>query len=171
MSTRCQIGIYDGNDQPLEKFEALLYRHSDGYPSGVLPDIMPFLAWWSKGRGMSDTEYVSARLMQYLCNKYDGNDIKFKMDFVGYDEKRKQIAQKEIDTIAEFTGELGHGICKQFHWDIEYFYAITPEGVVVFDVEDMENNKYKKIGFIPYEKYEESKDYKKLTKEEDGEAY
>lgn len=32
MSTRCQIGIYIAKPKDLNKFEALLYKHCDGYP-------------------------------------------------------------------------------------------------------------------------------------------
>lgn len=164
MSTRSQIGIYDGNDQPVEKYEALLYRHSDGYPSGVLPDIMPFLSWWSKGRGINDTEYVSARLLQYLANKFDQNSIGFHEQMKGKFPPHAQQEQEIKDT-KEFTGIYGHGICNKFHWDIEYFYAIAPEGVTVYECGDMEKMEMKKIGLIPYDNYEKNKDYKKLIKE------
>lgn len=46
MSTRCQIGFYEAEEKDLDNFEALIYRHSDGYPDtehGVLAAIVPFL--------------------------------------------------------------------------------------------------------------------------------
>ena len=80
MSTRCQIGIYENGKAKFKEFYALLYRHSDGYPGtidgkkwGVLTDVVPFLRWWKTQRGISDLEYTSARLLQYLCNTYDGH--------------------------------------------------------------------------------------------------
>lgn len=112
MSTRSQIGFYKERNSKLKSWEALIYRHSDGYPEGVLPDIIPFLRWWKGSRGISDLEYCSARLLQYLCNQYDGTDIVNK----------------------DYTGTLGHGICNQFHGDIEYFYFVYPNGVKVYDV-------------------------------------
>ena len=115
MSTRSQIGFYKKAETPLDKFEALLYRHSDGYPSGVLPDILPFLSWWRKARGIGDSEYCSARLLQYLCNEYDKYSKRFGEEL-------------------EFTGTLGHGVCKTFQGDIEYFYKIYPDKVEVYDV-------------------------------------
>ncbi len=155
MSTRCQIAIYEAPEAKFSQFEALLYRHSDGYPSGVLPDIMPFLSFWAKERGMSDTEYLGARLLQYLCNEYDGYMSKI--------EKGKKT----------FTGILGHGICKEFHGDIEYLYAIHPEGVKVYDVSfayddprPLPNSKNAVLlGFVPIEGFAESEDYKKLLKD------
>ena len=102
MSTRCQIGFYDSMEKDLEKYEALIYRHSDGYPEGVLPDIVPFLKEFSSDRGMTDIEYCSARLLQHLTNLYDAYAKNF----------------------------LGYGISNSFHGDIEYFYAICSNGVI-----------------------------------------
>jgi len=79
MSTRCNIGFYgDGTDKDLEKPEVLLYRHSDGYPEGVLPDIVPFLKRFNAKRGLNDTEYASAWLMFHLVSLHAGmmRDIK-----------------------------------------------------------------------------------------------
>jgi len=130
MSTRCQIGFYETGEEDLTKWEALIYRHSDGYPGtvngkeyGVLPDIIPFLRWWNNGRGIADLEYCSARLLQYLCNKYD--KVIDELD-----------EQRNIDVVvtekSKFTGTLGHGICTGFHGDIEYFYAIHPDKLEVY---------------------------------------
>ena len=117
MSTRCQIGIYE-NDTRLNKPEVLLYRHSDGYPDGVLPEMMPFLRWFKKGRGM-DVEYLGARLLQWLCNKYDGYGIANNFSPEIYD--------------AGMTGVLGYGICKELHGDIEFYYAVYPDKVDVYE--------------------------------------
>jgi len=146
MSTRCQIGFYEKDEQDLSKWEALLYRHSDGYPGkedgseyGVLADIVPFLKWWNNNRGIADLEYCSARLLQHLCNQYD-----------------KEMSESEIKhqnaVVSErlrFTGILGHGICKIFHGDIEYFYAIYPDRLEVYKVPYDENwQSWKKIRTI-----------------------
>jgi hypothetical protein len=34
----------------------------------------------------------------------------------------------------DYTGTLGHGISKSFHGDIEYVYAVYPNGVRVYSV-------------------------------------
>lgn len=97
---------------------------------GVLGDIVPFLKWWAKDRGIGDLEYCSARLLQYLCNKYDKL-----MDTIE--------AQRNTDVVVtekpKFTGTLGHGICTGFHGDIEYFYAIRSSKVEVYEVPCDEN--------------------------------
>ena len=106
MSTRCQIGIYRTKPTDLTKYHALLYRHSDGYPEGVLPDITPFLETFHSQRGMSDVEYLAAWLIYHLIRPYDD---------------------------ANYGKYLGHGISTRFHGDIEYFYAISPGLVEVYE--------------------------------------
>ena len=125
MSTRCQIGVYDEpikSNKDLENHIALIYRHSDGYPegdSGVIADLLPFLKWFENERGF-DVEYIAARLLQYMCNKYDDHGKE-------WDKK----AGREIDEKA-LTGLLGHGICNALHGDIEYFYAISEGKIKIY---------------------------------------
>jgi hypothetical protein len=133
MSTRAQIGIYEKRPtakQLLKKWEVLLYRHSDGYPGnhetgeyGVLSDIVPFLRWFDKNQGISDTEYAGARLMQYMCNLHDGvmKDIEDRM-------RRSGNPHSDVHGY----GTLGYGVCKTLHLDIEYFYAVYPQGVDIY---------------------------------------
>jgi len=125
MSTRCQIGIYDSKEKKLKDFKVLLYRHSDGYPEGVLPDIEPFLKWWKDQRGLDDSEYVGARLLQFMCNQNDGHG-----------NGLEKIMGKNTD----YTGIYGYGICKGFHSDIEYFYRIYPNKLEVYEVPFMMEN-------------------------------
>lgn len=124
MSTRSQIGFYKTKESNIAKPDAFIYRHSDGYPGtengseyGVLADIIPFLKWFKNARGIADTEYCSARLLQWLCNHYDGF-VRFQMP---YDEKEP------------LTGVLGHGISNGFHGDIEYYYRVYPNVVEVYE--------------------------------------
>src|SRR3990172_9401880 len=88
MSTRCQIGFYELEDTPLNKWEALIYRHSDGYPDtegGVIAIIAPILEDFNKNRGLDDLEYGSAWLVAKLkedylnigISKYLHGDIEF----------------------------------------------------------------------------------------------
>jgi len=101
MSTRCQIGFYETGETNLEKWEALLYRHSDGYPEsehGVISTIKPILDDFQANRGLDDLEYASAWLVAKLKTDY-----------------------------------LNIGISNGFHGDIEYFYAIYPDKMVVYE--------------------------------------
>jgi len=155
MSTRCQIGFYKTKYEPITEWSALIYRHSDGYPDGVLPDIQPFLEKWAKGRGLADVEYISARLLQYLCNEYD-------CDMRVHEEKNKkewEAQGKEYPEHCRFSGKLGHGICKDFHGDIEYFYRIHPDVIEVYEVGDIwdkfDSNEFKIIQTIELKKESE----------------
>ena len=121
MSTRCQIGIYESKKAKIKDFESLLYQHCDGYPgtedgkeNGVLPNIMPFLKKFAKNRGLDDTEYLSARLIQHLCNQGDKEVKKY----------NKPVNQEFFLT--------SFGICRVFHYDIAYFYKISPECLQVY---------------------------------------
>jgi hypothetical protein len=119
MSTRCQIAFYNKGEKDLNNFEALLYKHHDGYPEGILPILLPFLKEFNERRGLSDIEYASARLLQHMCNSTDKNNDEFR---------------KKNDMIVE-VNFLGYGICKNFHGDIEYLYAIYPDEVIIYDVQ------------------------------------
>jgi len=56
MSTRAQI-VVEGIE------EVKFYKHSDGYPEGMLPVLEPFLKGFLKRRGCWDPEYLLARLV------------------------------------------------------------------------------------------------------------
>lgn len=129
MSTRCQIGFYNAGETDLTKWDALLYRHCDGYPEGVLPDLQPFLMRFSKERGLEDIEYLAARTLVHLAG--------------------------------DNTSLTGFGICKKFHGDIEYFYAICSSGVKVYATPNADPKSWRlkmnlAIGQIPDEKMSEN---------------
>ena len=105
------------NVKELENYEVLLYRHSDGYPDGVLPELEKFLKFWEKARGITDTEYCGARLLQYMCNEMDGI---YGKDFMLEDKNN-------------LTGIYSYGICKNLHGDIEYYYAIYPSAIDIYE--------------------------------------
>src|SRR5213079_3186518 len=54
MSTRCQIEFRSGD------VRRTVYRHWDGYPSAVIPDLLAFLAWSNRH---GDVEYESANFL------------------------------------------------------------------------------------------------------------
>lgn len=130
MSTRCQIVIMkDDEEKDLNNNQAIIYRHSDGYPKGVIPAVLPFLKHWSKSRGMNDTEYLSARLLQYLTNQHDGFNLLWHV------EAPMKDSETETEKLKKFGGTLSYGISTGFtHGDIEYVYAIYSTKVVAFEV-------------------------------------
>ena len=119
MSTRCQIGFYNADEADLTKWEALLYRHCDGYPEGILPDLQSFLKEYKRDR--NDAEELSAKCLIHLARADSGNL---------------------------------YCICKDFHGDIAYFYAIYPDCVKVYSTRNENPNSWQlkmnlTIGQIP----------------------
>lgn len=56
MSTRCQIEFRSGSTR------RTVYRHWDGYPSAVIPDLLAFLAWSTR---RADIEYEPANFLYW----------------------------------------------------------------------------------------------------------
>lgn len=140
MSTRCQIGFYNekqditSTDEAVNQLlqpQALLYRHCDGYPGklngekpeyGILHDIVPFLKLFHERRGLGDTEYASAWLLHHLIAKHVEQNKEYTTRWGG----------NSSFTPADGINCLGHGICKAFHWDIAYYYAIQGTKIRVY---------------------------------------
>jgi hypothetical protein len=115
MSTRCHIAFYEKEPKSptaKKKFEALLYKHSDGYPEGVLPTLIPFALDFDRKRGLCDCEYAAAHCITVFIN--DSND-----------------GRKAYDPAGNFS-YLGYGIAKAFHGDIEYAYVVSPGLIQVY---------------------------------------
>ena len=121
MSTRCQIGFYENKNDRIDSPHTLLYRHSDGYPGnkkeyGTLTDLIPFLNHFISQRGY-DIEYIGARCLCYLIHEHT-------QDLPSQNEK-----------VSKFGGYLSYGICKpeDFHGDIEFYYAVFPDEVRIYE--------------------------------------
>lgn len=115
MSTRSQIAFYGDKEQELKSWDALIYKHSDGYPEGVLPLLEKFCRAFDKQRGLSDAEYASAWYLIWLGKEREENLARYRKD---------STAMPGFDFI-------GLGISKDLHGDIEYFYAVYPDRIEV----------------------------------------
>lgn len=127
MSTCCQIGFYEQENTNLLKPDILLYRHSDGYPGtangkkyGVLTDLVPFLNLFQKRRGLNNIEYVAAWTLHHLISIHI--------------EIMKNVYNDPLDERKDGRDCLGNGICKEFHRDIEYYYAVHNLKLTVYEV-------------------------------------
>lgn len=122
MSTRAHIGFFE--KEPTEakrtKPEVLIYKHSDGYPEGTLPQLTEFCRTFNEHRGLRDTEYATARCVQFMTNFDDGEMAKWYKETQGTDDKRWSF--------------LGYGVGTGFHGDVEYYYLVTPEEIKVYEV-------------------------------------
>ncbi len=66
MSTRCQIAFYHEDGLALDEWDAMLYRHSDGYPdegAGVIATLTPVL---KSCRNLRDSEYLAAEVIEKM---------------------------------------------------------------------------------------------------------
>ena len=107
MSTRCVINFtWDGH------IDAKVYRHSDGYPDGVLPDLQKFFVAVEKqtdDRRFHDPSFLAAKFIVWqadqLAKTYDSS-------------KRGYHKSKKLDFI-------GVGVVTENPDDIEYEYMVA----------------------------------------------
>ena len=84
-----------------------------------------------KERG-NDPEYLAARLIQHMTN--------------GCDETSKKY-ESAVD-----LSFLGYGICNNLHGDIEYFYAVSSDGIKIFKCKMSDNfDQFRKLGCITFD--------------------
>lgn len=130
MSTRCQIGIYSKPWNPfrqrktfkkaIREYDVMLYRHWDGMPDRIIPDIKPFLEDFAIKRGIDDAEYCGAWLMHHMIQQ---------------SIERARMLDQQLGTTSQenFLRYNGYGIYKGFfQWDIEYYYAIYPRYIRIY---------------------------------------
>lgn len=111
MSTRCQIAFYERVRQKYTNPDAIIYKHCDGYPSGILPTVIAFLIDFKNHRGTIEPEYASAWLLYEFMRMHRS-----------YCRKAKTM---------KYSKYIDSGICKRFHGDIRYLYCIYPDRVEV----------------------------------------
>jgi len=104
------IGFYEQEAVSLVDFVALIYRHHDGYPGKLN----------SQGE---ELEYgVLSHILPILrdFNKNRGlSDVEYASAWL--------VAKLKVDY-------LSIGICRTFHGDIEYFYAVYPDRIDVYEI-------------------------------------
>ena len=125
MSTRCQIeftSIWENEKKEKKTESILVYRHSDGYPEGVIPDLKKFLKWL--GGRIEDLEYTVADFIYWSKRNFE--ERYYYKEWGG--EKHKNGKTKKWSAPQDFNSILliGFGICEKddFHGDIKYFYNV-----------------------------------------------
>ena len=114
MSTRSHIEVKD--------WEPKIYKHSDGYPSGVLPVLIPFIRRFYQERG-DDKEYAIAQIIREFARAED--------------KRRKERYEQLKDSNNDFDQKLaksykqprilGWGATNHYHIDVEYIYQVDLE--------------------------------------------
>ncbi|MBA7510918.1 hypothetical protein ES705_02907 [subsurface metagenome] len=128
MSTRCQIEFMNistievkkgpGKGKLIKEVERrTVYRHSDGYPESVIPDLKEFLEW-NKGRN-NDIECQAANFI-YWSKKRQKKQIERHIVSVNYADFPKAKKQWLL---------AGFGICNndEFHSDIAFYYEVISD--------------------------------------------
>jgi hypothetical protein len=133
MSTRCNVEIYDGFNR--ESPGAMLYHHSDGYPSFMAGKLDRFLKaayeyltdsgysyWW-------DSERVAAVLIALSIEDYTNPLKPFSTDRVNrYDTQNPSKEYRTDGGVPVFQP------CLRLHGDIEYVWRVYLTGSGEFTV-------------------------------------
>ncbi len=128
MSTRCQVEfIYKWKDEngKTRSEKRTIYRHNDGYPGSMVPDLLTFIRW-NLGR-MDDVEYTAANWV--FWNKRRDEDC-----FLN-DKRRKKFEERTHDIRWDdpiVAGDFNHllkigigvDVNNRYHGDIEYLYKV-----------------------------------------------
>jgi len=126
MSTRCQLRFTEkGSDRV-----AQIYRHSDGYPEGILPDLKHLQELLHATGTQHDASYTAAQFL--LADKLRGIERLFRSQDGQHEAYPASVIQlldveawQEISTSPNYL--LGHGVENPscgIHGDEEYIYVI-----------------------------------------------
>lgn len=118
MSTRSQI-VVKGSD-------VKIYKHSDGYPEGVLPALVPFAHHFLTARG-NDEEYMVARCLMWFGVEEDKNRIEWQQEYAAKKDSFSQSMAKRYSK----PDVVGYGCGTFWHGDIEWLYVIDGEAKTV----------------------------------------
>jgi hypothetical protein len=137
MSTRCKIDFVTtwkfkdentGKEKTREDRRSV-YRHSDGYPDGVIPDLKEFVAW-NKGRN-NDIEFMSANFLFWSKRKYEDQYLNSKWEKEHYRNGKKiKWNDKEVINDTSSILKVGFGVCDPncWHGDLEFYYEVNVNG-------------------------------------------
>lgn len=111
MSTRAQIKV---SDQPI-----YIYKHSDGYPEGVMPTLEPAVKYFHEQRGY-DPEYMVARILMAFALAEE----KFRQERIKEFERLRNSTEERLYKMYSKPEVLGFGLDLQVHGDIQYMYHV-----------------------------------------------
>ena len=121
MSTRAAIHFeYPGSGDT----EAIVYRHSDGYPDGLGQDLVRFI---EEVRTLRDTRLGDP---SYLAAKWVVFDVLEHQAYMAKSNADNEKIGQEPYYMLERLGFLGTGIVNKDPSDIEYRYHVVCDGKV-----------------------------------------
>lgn len=110
MSTRANIHFVYGDS---DRIDANIYRHSDGYPSGLGVDLHRFLDEVGKlnDTRFGDPEYLAAKFLVWQAKEYA--------------ELNNRSPYRQETTGPAYLNFLSVAPCIEDHGDIEYIYKVA----------------------------------------------
>ena len=127
MSTRSTTHF---RDTPDGESTAIIYRHSDGYPSGAGADLLTFIEQvkeqcegTSYGTRFNDSSYLAAKYVAFLTN-----------DFAKHSAYNYETGEQGEPKLLNF-GSVG--ILNQDPMDIEYRYIVVCDGSPTIYVQEV----------------------------------
>jgi hypothetical protein len=105
-------------------YPVMIYKHSDGYPEGVLPFLKEFAENFVRDRG-DDAEYCVAQILRHWAIE-DNEEIEARIKQQKEEAEKKGDKDPYISTnyVRQFTG---WGVCltAEPHGDIEHVYTVN----------------------------------------------
>jgi len=117
MSTRANIILKDGSNK------LYFYRHSDGYPKGVMPTLNKFIEWLKSGKIRADIQQGSGWLIVLGAIEYNAIP-EYKTETV---ERFGRTYTETVDDSIQDPKDWKVGAYEPtngLHGDIEYLYTI-----------------------------------------------
>jgi hypothetical protein len=159
MSTRSQVIIVSGESFSGDEIDEMwFYRHSDGYPSGNMPQLYKFMKWREEGRIRDNVEQSCGWLVLIGAEEYD-----YMWSDSGEKLKKKKITEPSHDSFSGWKcGAYEPCPCRTNHGDIEWLYTIDiKENSIIITNFD----KTKKYSFEELKTWGENDNWEELEQE------
>ena len=122
MSTRAQIKVQGS--------EIMIYKHSDGYPSEVLPTLVDIMKTFIRARG-NEPDYALAQIMRAFARRDEQRRKErlkeTKMALKKWEDDKESPEYNSFKMWEEMYSEqsmTGWGLDCTAHGDIEYLYQV-----------------------------------------------
>jgi len=141
MSTRSQIVIKD------DYSEQWFYRHSDGYPSGNLPQLFKFMSWLNEGKIRNNVEQSAGWLILIGAREYDTYYAKNQKGEYSDIPKDDIARPNDCDISSGWKcGAYEICSCRELHGDVEWLYTIDLQDNTI-EILDVNSDKKMKFTF------------------------
>lgn len=144
MSTRSQIRLKSDEVNYKKDSSSFLniyiYKHSDGYPEGVIPYLYPIVKMFHEKRGCSDGAYLLCQIIRHMAVM----EHKDAIEGVKQDKRLEKNFNENGKTFLYSGDVLGWGLDCESHGDIAYLYEIDSEGGIWINGDKQSLNQLKK---------------------------